>query len=99
MEYGDDAAAADGTFPDLGLVPGGGPEGDRLQLAASLRGLAADARSVTSADRPAYDHSQPKSLFRVLVEHGIEQVHPAQAEELAVGLDRLAEMCEGAARG
>ena len=97
VEYGGDAAAADGTFPDLELVPGGGPEGDRLQLAASLRGLAADARSVTAADRPAYDHSSPRSLFRVLVEHGIEQVNPAQAEELALGLDRLAEMCEGAA--
>ncbi len=97
VEYGDDDAAADGTFPDLELVPGGGPEGDRLQLAASLRGLAADARAVTAAGRPAYDHSSPKSLFRVLVEHGIEQVHHTQAEELALGLDRLAEMCEGTA--
>ena len=97
VEYGDDGAAADGTFPDLKLVPGGGAEGDPVQLAASLRGLAADARSVTSTERPEYDHAAPKSLLRVLIEHGIEQVHHSKAVEIAVGLDRLADMCEAGA--
>ncbi len=94
VEYGEDGAAADGTFPELKLVPSGGPEGDPLLVAETLRGLAADARSVTPTHRPAYGTSSPQSLLRVLIEHGIEQVHPTHAEELAVGLDRLADMCE-----
>ena len=97
VEYGDDGAAADGTFPDLKLVPGGGAEDDPVQLAASLRGLAADARSVTSTERPEYDHTAPTSLLRVLIEHGIEQVHHSKAVEIAIGLDRLADMCEAGA--
>ncbi len=90
VEYGDDDSAADGTFPELRLVPGGDP----LDVAESLRGLAADARSVTETSRPAYDHSAPKSLLRALVEHGIEQVAPGHASDVAAGLDTLATMCE-----
>ena len=97
VEYGNDGAAPDGTFPALALVPRGGTEGDPARVAESLRSLAADARLVAIGDRPAYDHGIPRPLFRVLAEHGIEQVAVPQAEAMALGFDRLATLFESGA--
>ena len=90
VRYGDDGAAADGTFPDLRLVPGGSAQ----EIAALLRGYAADARAAGSLPRPGYLPGESASLLEKLVQRSVMTVRAADREELALGLDGLADMLE-----
>ncbi len=90
VEYGEDNARSDGTFPTLRLVPDKTP----AAIATTLRDFAADARRATSIPRPGYVAGVTKSLFEKLVEHGVMRVPGDQAEELALGLEGLATMLE-----
>ncbi|MET0661793.1 MAG: hypothetical protein ABWZ42_01550, partial [Ilumatobacteraceae bacterium] len=90
VEYGDDGASADGTFPTLRLVP----TVSATATASRLRDFAADARRATSIPRPGYLPGTPKPLLDKLVEQAVMVVPGDQAEELALGLEGLAAMLE-----
>jgi hypothetical protein len=93
VEYGDDGAAPDGTFPTLRLVP------DRAAsaVARTLRDFAADARRTGSIPRPGYLPGTAGSLLDKLVEFGVMNVDADHAEQMALGLDGLAGMLETSA--
>lgn len=90
VEYGDDGAQPDGSYPKLRIVPGGGPK----RVAAILRDLADDFRAVTEETRPSYRAQRADALLRKIVEHGVEQVAVEATADPAAGLDRLVEMVE-----
>jgi hypothetical protein len=89
VEYGDDGSGPDGTFPTLRLVP------QRVtSTVARLREYAADARRTGENPRPNYLPGTAGSLLEKLVEFGIASIDPDHAEEMALGLDGLADMLE-----
>ena len=93
VEYGDDGAAADGTFPALRLVP----DRTATRIAEILRDFAGAARLTDQLPRPGYVATTPKSLLEKLLEWGVMNVDPDHAEQMALGLEGLATMLESGA--
>lgn len=87
VRYGQDGSAADGTFPTLRLVP----EATAADLAASLRDYAATARRAGAWPRPGFPAPVPASLLDKLVQQAVMTVPAADCEELALGLEGLAD--------
>jgi hypothetical protein len=87
VEYGDDGAAPDGTFPTLRLVPDRTPD----EAATILRNF---ARSARVGSVGIVNPANPRSLLEKLCEHAVASVPADRAEELALGLDGLAAMLE-----
>ena len=100
VEYGDDGAAADGTFPDLGAGarrrPGGGsPAAGREPARAGRRRALGHAPPIG----PPTTTRRPSRCSGCWSSTASSRSTPPRPRSSRVGLDRLAEMCEGAAVG
>lgn len=85
----------DGSVPRLELVAK--PDKTAADVAAFLRARAEDARAVVAGGpRPKVDVTEPRSLLIRLVWHAVTAVSEDRADEVASGLDRLADMLEAA---
>jgi hypothetical protein len=93
IEYGDDGAAPDGSFPRLALIPSGAAGA----VASLLRRYAGDARAATGIPRPGYIPGTPAALLEKLIQHAVQTVPARETEELARGLEGLAGMLDGGA--